>query len=128
MSASVNTLNGGEGEREEAGGGLEEEGDDMTDEILQEMQQEPVQDELDAARQVTYLSRYLDKHHHSFSMASQSLQDTAHSGNEASNGIRKTDSVDALMGSNVNIVEMVGEKEGQLHLKQLVESHKIEIP
>ena len=34
----------------------------------------------------------------------------------------------ASMGSSVNIAGLVGEKEEQLHLKQLVESHHIDIP
>lgn len=41
---------------------------------------------------------------------------------------REGDSVDGIMGSNVDIAELVGEKEGQLQLKQLVESHHIDLP
>ena len=42
--------------------------------------------------------------------------------------MRKSASIDGLMGSNVDIVELVGEKEEHLHLKQLVEAHHIDIP
>lgn len=33
-----------------------------------------------------------------------------------------------LGASTVDIVEMVGDKEEQLHLKQLVEAHHIDVP
>lgn len=43
-------------------------------------------------------------------------------------GGKNGQSMEDLAGSTVNIVEMVGEKEEQLHLKQLVEAHHIDIP
>ena len=41
---------------------------------------------------------------------------------------REGDSVDGIMGSNVDIAGLVGDKEEQLHLKQLVEAHHIDLP
>ena len=41
---------------------------------------------------------------------------------------REGDSVDGIMGSNVDISSLVGDKEEQLQLKQLVESHHIDLP
>ena len=41
---------------------------------------------------------------------------------------REGDSVDGIMGSNVDITSFVGDKEEQLQLKQLVEAHHIDIP
>ena len=41
---------------------------------------------------------------------------------------REFDSVDGIMGSNMDIASLVGDKEEQLLLKQLVEAHHITLP